>query len=161
MQILVVFLFFFAGFQVSAQNQLIAKRKNNTYEFQIDTLQFKKRVSKEIFNNEIEFNKVEVKSVQENDFTYYYLQLQESKQKVKVIRWLLMKDEELFFESNLINQESFNSVFVTCVGDCSPKVLTIEQRKYWSCDGLNTCGIQSQINPDNSGCKQVATSILD
>ena len=97
MQILVVFLFFFAGFQVSAQNQLIAKRKNNTYEFQIDTLQFKKRVSKEIFNNEIEFNKVEVKSVQENDFTYYYLQLQESKQKVKVIRWLLMKDEELFF----------------------------------------------------------------
>lgn len=161
MQSLVVIFFLFAGFQVSAQDQLIAKRKNNTYEFQIDTLQFKKRISKEIFTNEIEFDKIEIKSVHENDYTYYYLQLQESRQKVKVIRWLLLKEEGLFFESNLVNQEPFNSVFVTCVGDCSPKVLTIEQTKYWSCDGSNTCGIDSQTNRDNSSCKKVATSILD
>lgn len=161
MQSLVVILFLFAGFQVSAQDQLIAKRKNNTYEFQIDTLKFKKRVSKEIFNNAIEFDKIEVKSVHETDHTYYYLQLQESKQKIKVIRWLLMKEEGLFFESNLVNQESFNRVFVTCVGDCSPKVLTIEQTKYWSCDGSTTCGIDSQTKPDNSSCKQVAASILE
>lgn len=97
---LVVILFFLAGFQVSAQHELVARRKNNTFEFQIDTLKFKKRVSKEIFNNAIEFDKIEVKSVHENDYTYYYLQLQESKQKIKVIRWLLMKEEGLFFESN-------------------------------------------------------------
>lgn len=171
MRILVlIFLSLFYSCKSSAQKTntketnslLFGKIQNDSYEYVIDTLSYKKSISNSLFSEKSKtetYNKIEIrksKTLGEVNEEYYYLVLYHFDKKLKTARFLENRSGYLY----LNNDSVFNSIYNSCVGEddkCFPNVvIDSDLNKAWICsDEVGICSI------DANECKSVRSIIQD
>lgn len=154
---LIPFLFFSCSSNL-IKNEKIAYINNNEIVI-VGSIFIKEKIEKKLFDNQLKFDNVLIKKNSNPDF--YYVQFENNENNVKVVRVLLKKGNQLFFNNSSTSSNNFNREFVTCMGDCDPKIIQSENQFYWSCDGTFSCNLPNIIPENNTECKRVAVSIID
>ena len=141
---------------------LFGKVKNNSFEYVIDTLTFKKSISNQLFSKESKgdtYDKLEIKkaiTLGESREEYYYVILYHYQKRLKTVRFLENHSSNLYLNENSV----FNTIYNSCVGKdekCFPNVvINSDLTKAWICsDKVGVCSI------DENECKSVRSIIQD
>lgn len=142
--------------------KLFAKISNNEIVIKYDTIVFKEYISKNISlpKAQIDYDKVEIKkqfTIGEEKKIFYYVLLTNFKEKVKTCRWLNKIGDELYFNDDTENHETFELIYLSCIGNqnCNPNVFVVDKKRGWVCgeeiicvkknDTINRCIVTKSI----------------
>ena len=141
-------------------HSIIAVNQGNNYTFKIDTLSFKKRISKAIFSKEsnVQYNKINIvkqKSINSDD-SFFLLILYCKEKNLKTAKLLKLNNNYLIID----NKNSFEKTFISCVGgkDCFPNIFKKKDNSFgWSCSSnISECFID-----DNGKCKSFKSILIE
>lgn len=153
--------------QVDVQegNELFAKIYKERVEIIQDTLLLKQKLSENInFDKPINFDKVEVikqKTIGEIQQEYYFVLLKDSRNNIKIARWLNLTGDELYFNNKVNNGDAFEQTYLICVGNnnCYPEVFIFDNKKEWGCSKDPKC-ISDLEKKDISDCDVYKTILI-
>jgi hypothetical protein len=94
----------------------------------------------------------------EKSISYYYVILSDYDTHTKVFRWLCLKNKALFFDDLTTVNESFEQIFITCIGkdNCEPNVYVLNNKMLWTCGENPSCSKEGVI-----GCNSSRTVIFE
>ena len=118
-----------------------------------DTVELKKFLKDNLFSEstkEILFDKVEIKKQKmlTSNEEYYFVLISDSKNHIRIAKWLNRIGENLYSKENLDNGDLFENLYQTCVGeqDCQQNVFTIDSKRHWTCGEQIACMTEEQAN---------------
>lgn len=134
--------------------------KSEKYIFDIDTISFKKELENLIQIPELNLDKIEIRkdTLNGNEHGEYYMLIAHDQSKhLKIARWLVRNNNELYYFKNHNGEETSNEIFYctyyTCYGssnNCFPRVFSIDNEFIWATSEKLIC------SPDDP-CKSTST----
>ena len=136
---------------------LIAKIfENSKIDFILDKNILLNTINKQLNENLKSFDEINIKSgthKQEN-FKYYYLELKTKASNKTFVKWLVNRNNELYYEDSENEKYSSLNFFVICEGNenCYPRLFFDGEKYFWICRENPVCVTKEEAikNP----CKQ-------
>lgn len=130
-----------------------------------DTTLLKQKLKENIsFDKPINFSSVKIvkqKTIGDLQEEYYFVLIKDSHSKVRIARWLNLTGNELYFNNNTNQNDSFEQTYLICVGnsDCYPEVFVFNNQRIWGCSKDSKCIIEPEKR-DNLDCDTYKTILI-
>ena len=136
---------------------LIAKiNENDRINFILDKNILLNTINRELDEAFKSFDEISLKSEthKEENFKYYYLELKSKTSNKTFVKWLINRNNELYYENSDDEKYSSLNFFVICEGNenCFPRLFFNENKYFWICRENPICVTEEESikNP----CKQ-------
>jgi hypothetical protein len=130
--------------------------ENNEINFILDKNILLNTINKELNEDFKSFDEISLKNEthKQENFEYYYLELKSKKSNKTFVKWLIKRNNELYYEDSEDEKYSSLNFFVICEGNenCYPRLFFDEEKYFWICRETPICVTEEESikNP----CKQ-------